>query len=369
MLPTTRSGLGLACALLLCSPAAAQQNPNGQLPVTTAPQPYLFLIRDPLVLSDLQISNQQRVAIQALNNELDPILWSMRNKGSEHTEKAMKEATATAKNRLSSILNRNQQQRLGQIELWTIGTKAFLGDELPTRLQLSEAQRQQIRERVTETQQAVAELTKEVQNGGDATSAEKKANKLGADLQREILAKLSDRQQQKWIDLLGPRIDLSALGHVTFKAPDLTEEPDWINSPPLTSDQLHGKVVALHFYAFGCINCKRNFPWYKDWHESFKDRGLIVLGIQTPETERERIAENVRNAAHENRLEYPIVHDAEKRNWDAWGNSMWPSTYLIDKQGRVRYWWYGELDWKGAGGQDLMRTRIEELLAESGKTE
>jgi peroxiredoxin len=366
---TTRSSLGLACALLFCSGATAQQNPNGKLPITTAPQPYLFLIRDPIVLNDLRVDAKQRNAIQALNNELDPILWSMRNKGTEHTEKAMGKATETAKSRLPSILNRDQQQRLGQVELWTIGTKAFLGDDLPTRLQLTEAQRQRIRDRVTETQQAVAELNKEVQNGGDAKSASKKASELGADLQREILGKLSERQKQKWIELLGRQIDLSALGRVTFAAPDLTDEPDWINSSPLTSDWLRGKVVALHFYAFGCINCKRNFPWYKDWHESFKARGLVVLGIQTPETERERIVENVRNAARENGLEYPIVQDAEKRNWNAWGNSMWPSTYLIDKQGRVRYWWYGELDWQGAGGQNVLRTRIEELLAESGKAE
>ncbi len=240
MLQSTAFRLAPVLALLVAGTVCAQQNPNGQLPITTSPQSYLFLIRDPLVLDDLRVSAQQR----------------------------------------------------------------------------------------------------------------------------EILAKLSERQKKQWVDLLGRRIDLAALGRVTFEAPDLTEEPDWINSSPLTSDQLRGKVVALHFYAFGCINCKRNFPWYKEWHEAFHNRGLVVLGIQTPETERERVAENVRKAAQENELKFPIVHDAEKHNWNAWGNSMWPSTYLIDKKGRVRYWWYGELDWKGAGGQNLMRARIEELLAE-----
>jgi peroxiredoxin len=361
---STASRLILTPLLLFASTVLAQQNPHGQLPVTTSPQPYLFLIRDPLVLADLRVNAQQREAIEALNTELDPVLWSMRNKGAEFTEKAMGEATATARGRMASILSRDQQRRLAQIELWAVGTKAFLGDDLPTRLQLSEAQRQSIRERVTQTQQALVELRKEVQDGGDVQAAEKKAGKLHSDLQREILAALSDRQKQQWIDLLGQRIDLEALGHVTFTAPDLTDEPDWINSSPLTSDELRGKVVALHFYAFGCINCKRNFPWYKEWHEAYHNRGLVVLGIQTPETERERVAENVRKAAEENGLEYPIMHDAEKRNWNAWGNSMWPATYLIDKQGRVRYWWYGELDWKGAGGQDLMRARIEELLGE-----
>lgn len=367
MVGTATYRMAFVLLLTLGNFAIGQQNPNGQLPVTTAPQPYLFLIRDPLVFNDLRVSPQQREAIRALNDELDPVLWSMRNKGADFVEKAMSESTATARERLESILSRDQQRRLGQIELWTIGTKAFLGNDLPARLQLSDSQRQEVRDAVTETQQAIAELTKQVRDGADAAGAEKKATKLQNDLQREILTKLSDRQKQRWIDLLGPRVDLAALGHVTFEAPELSSEPDWVNSSPLTSHQLHGKVVALHFYAFGCINCKRNFPWYKEWHEAFHDRGLVVLGIQTPETERERVFENVRNAAHENGLKYPIVHDAEKRNWDAWGNTMWPSTYLIDKQGRVRYWWYGELDWQGAGGQNLMRARIEELLAESGR--
>lgn len=354
----------LACVPVFSTAALAQQNPNGQLPVTTVPQPYLFLIRDPVVLDDLGVTPQQREAIQALNDELDPVLWSMRNKGAEHVEAKMREATDAAKTRLSSILSPEQQARLGQIELWTIGTRAFLGEDLPDRLQLSEADRREIRDRVTETQQLVLELSEQVVSGGDRASAEKKAGKLQADLQREILDKLSDRQQQRWMELLGRRIDLSALGRVTFRAPDLPAEPDWINSEPLSSRQLRGKVVALHFYAFGCINCKRNFPWYKEWHESFHDRGLVVLGVQTPETEREGIVANVRDAARQEGLEYTIVVDKDKRIWNAWGNSMWPSTYLIDKQGRVRYWWYGELDWQGAGAQNLLRARIEELLRE-----
>lgn len=352
-------------AALLCSPVLAQQNPHGQLPIATAAEPYVFLIRDPLVLADLHVTPKQRDAIQALNDKLDPALWSVQNKGKEALASHMHQSAATARERIASILNREQQRRLAQIELWTTGPRAFLADDLPTRLQLSDAQRQTIRDRVNQTQQEVLDLHKQVQEGGDIQAAEKKAARLQADLQREILAKLSDRQKQDWMDLLGRRIDLAALGHVTFAAPELTDEPDWINSPPLSSAELNGKVVALHFYAFGCINCKRNFPWYKDWHQSFHDRGLVVLGIQTPETESERVVEKVRSAAQENGLEYPIVVDLQKRNWNAWGNSMWPATYLIDKHGRVRYWWYGELDWQGAGGQNLLRARIEELLAET----
>jgi peroxiredoxin len=90
-----------------------------------------------------------------------------------------------------------------------------------------------------------------------------------------------------------------------------------------------------------------------------------VLGIHTAETAAERDPANVRKAALEAGLTFPILVDQDKLNWDAWGNSMWPSVYLIDKQGYVRYWWYGELNWKGAEGERRLRKRIEELLDES----
>ncbi len=356
--------LPLLLMTVLLESAPGQQNPRGELPVTSTPHPYVFLIRDPVVLAELRASPQQREAIAALNAELDPGLWSMRNQGAASMERRMQEMTATARARMAEILNRDQQNRLNQIELWTLGTKAFMGDDLPVRLRLSEDRRQAIRERITLANEAAAELGKQVADGQDRKQAEKKVGHLQADLQRGILKELSETQKQKWIELLGRRVDLSELGQVTFTAPKLHGASEWINSAPLSSDSLRGKVVALHFYAFGCINCQRNFPWYKQWHETYSRRGLVVLGVHTPETQREQDVESVRRAAKEKGLEYPIVIDGEKKNWDAWGNSMWPATYLIDKQGRVRAWWFGELDWQGAGGQKLLQARIEDLLKE-----
>jgi hypothetical protein len=90
----------------------------------------------------------------------------------------------------------------------------------------------------------------------------------------------------------------------------------------------------------------------------------VVLGIHTPELSRERDVRLVRSEAESADLRFPILIDNDRRNWDAWGNSMWPSVYLIDKRGDVRYWWYGELNWQGADGEQRLRQRIEELLAE-----
>ena len=92
----------------------------------------------------------------------------------------------------------------------------------------------------------------------------------------------------------------------------------------------------------------------------------MILGVHTPETQRERDPSQVAAEAKKSGFNFPIVIDNDKKNWTAWGNSMWPSVYLIDKQGRLRYWWYGELNWNEAGGQEIMAKRIEELLAEEG---
>ena len=92
---------------------------------------------------------------------------------------------------------------------------------------------------------------------------------------------------------------------------------------------------------------------------------MVIVGVHTPETDAERVVASLRNKVEEEKFEFPVVVDNDKRIWDAWGNSMWPSVYLIDKQGRLRYWWYGELNWNEAGGQKIMADRIEELLKEA----
>lgn len=130
--------------------------------------------------------------------------------------------------------------------------------------------------------------------------------------------------------------------------------------------QLHGRVVAVHFWAFGCINCVRNLPWYQGWHQSYAGQGLTVLGLHTPETERERSFENLQSEVKAKQIAYPVAMDGKSANWQAWGNQIWPAVYLVDKRGYVRYWWYGELNWQGAKGEEIMRVRIEQLLAEEG---
>src|SRR5207244_5896329 len=100
------------------------------------------------------------------------------------------------------------------------------------------------------------------------------------------------------------------------------------------------------------------------WHKDFSNKGLVILGVHTPETDGEKKIDSVRQKVKDHKIEYPVAVDGGLRTWKAWGNQFWPSVYLIDKQGYVRYRWDGELNWKDTKGEKLMRDRIEKLLAE-----
>jgi thiol-disulfide isomerase/thioredoxin len=151
-----------------------------------------------------------------------------------------------------------------------------------------------------------------------------------------------------------------------FVARELTGDT-WLNLPKgsqLSLASRKGKVTILHFWTFGCINCKRNLSAYARWQKRFASKGVVVIGVHTPETEGERNLTNVVRKVKELGISYPVLVDAEKQNWRRWEQAVWPAIYLIDKHGRVRYMWEGELEYQGAGGEAKMTRLIEDLLRE-----
>ena len=112
------------------------------------------------------------------------------------------------------------------------------------------------------------------------------------------------------------------------------------------------------------MNCHRNYPWYRDWKKSFAEQDVQLVGIHTPETQAERSIESVGKRAKEAEIDFPVLVDNDNKNWHAWGNQAWPTVYVIDKRGYLRYWWRGELNWRDAGGQKMLKAKIEELLKE-----
>ncbi|HJZ93193.1 MAG TPA: redoxin domain-containing protein, partial [Gemmataceae bacterium] len=153
---------------------------------------------------------------------------------------------------------------------------------------------------------------------------------------------------------------------VLTSAPEFAPGTEWLQSEPLTLASLRGQVVVVHFWTFGCINCIHNYPAYRAWQKEYGGKGVTIVGIHTPESEGEADLKQVRAKAEKSGLTFPIAVDNTGQNWRNWNNRYWPSIYLIDKAGRVRYRWEGELDSGTTKGERLVRQRIDELLAEEG---
>ncbi|MFC1763666.1 redoxin domain-containing protein [Planctomycetota bacterium] len=187
---------------------------------------------------------------------------------------------------------------------------------------------------------------------------------LQSQTRTQLNALLSRRQQIEWPVLYGSTFDFTTMKQRACRAPELHDAEAWIHSEPLTLDDLKGKVVIVHFYTYICINCVRNLPHYNRWHADFPADRLQIIGIHRPEFQHDRQLAKIEQAAKEAGITYPIAVDNASKNWDTWGNQVWPSVYLIDKQGFIRYWWYGELNWQGTPGEQQMRHRIQALLAE-----
>ena len=142
------------------------------------------------------------------------------------------------------------------------------------------------------------------------------------------------------------------------RAPDFIGIERWIDSEPLKIEQLRGKVVLVDFWTYTCINCIRTLPYLKEWDKKYRDKGLVIVGIHTPEFEFEKKYENVLKAVNDYQLKYPVAQDNNYATWSVYQNRYWPHKYLIDVDGYIRY------DHIGEGAYDETEKMIQLLLKE-----
>lgn len=126
------------------------------------------------------------------------------------------------------------------------------------------------------------------------------------------------------------------------QAPEFSGIFKWLNSNPLTIEQLRGKVVLVDFWTYSCINCVRTLPYVSRWHDEYKDKGLVVIGVHTPEFAFEKDTSNVQTALKRHKITYPVAQDNDFATWDAYSNQYWPAKYLVDKNGTIVYSHFGE---------------------------
>lgn len=127
-----------------------------------------------------------------------------------------------------------------------------------------------------------------------------------------------------------------------YKAPTIDGITGWINTPPLTLNQLKGKVVLIDFWTYSCINCIRTLPYLKDWYAKYHDKGFEIIGVHSPEFEFEKNFDNVKDAVQKDGIKYPVALDSDYVTWRNYHNHYWPAHYLIDKNGNVVYEHFGE---------------------------
>ena len=144
------------------------------------------------------------------------------------------------------------------------------------------------------------------------------------------------------------------------RMPSLDPKGAWLNSPPLADSDLRGKVVLVEFWTYSCINWRRQLPYVRAWAEKYKDKGLIVIGVHTPEFEFEKHIDRVRVAAKDFNVGFPIALDPEYSIWSSFNNHYWPALYFVDAQGNIRHHQFGE------GKYDESEKIIQQLLKESG---
>jgi thiol-disulfide isomerase/thioredoxin len=133
---------------------------------------------------------------------------------------------------------------------------------------------------------------------------------------------------------------------------------DWINSAPLQLNDLHGRVVLIEFWTFGCYNCRNTLPFIKGWDDRYREKGLTVIGVHSPEFEDERKVENLRREVALLKIRYAVITDNDYQTWNTYNVEAWPTIFLLDKQGRIRWKHVGE------GDYDEAERLIQQLLAE-----
>ncbi len=354
--------------LVICAPALAQAGaaasqaqakPDRVIPV---PHPLTSLLRAEQVHRELALSAAQIGDVEKTAGEVDLPLWRLRDLPVKERNEAADPFIQRLTDRLSQILSARQLERLNQIVWQAQGIEAVLEPQVTARLSLSAEQINDIQAALSASYHRISSLQMNTEIRPETRKAAY-ARKLRAEAERSVLAVMDSRQQRVLTMLMGRPFDLSQVRGLACKAPEFEVET-WLNSSPLKMSDLKGKVTVIHFYAFGCGNCVRNLPHYNDWQKRFAAGGLQIVGIHRPETQPERDVEKVKEKAAEAGMDYPVAIDNESLCWNSWANRTWPSIYLVDKNGFVRYWWYGELNWQGAESEKLMRGRIRELMEE-----
>lgn len=368
--------LGSVCSCLHLPSETILMAQNGKLPDglfalvdandPLIPQLLLPTIHSKVVQQKLGLSTKQIDQLEEILRDIDRQWWPSRNLPIQQRREKIVELEELLWQKLSALFPVSLLKRLQQFELQAQGARLVLREDVADALQLTPVQRDEFRSSFKQFDKQRVELTKQNQPESDPNPDSNSDQQLAEIDRKEVessYALLNSQQKERLASLLGEMIDFGVVQRTFPLAPELIDTGEWFGNSTTLGDA-KGKVVILHFYAFQCSNCRRNFVHYNKWIEHFEDQPVMVIGIQTPETAAESDPGRVRDAATRDQFKFPVLIDVGKKNWEAWGNTMWPTIYIIDRNGYIRFWWQGELNWQGAEGDRVIKDLVNQLLIE-----
>jgi peroxiredoxin len=358
--------LAIGICLLSLSVASVAQERTSITPAIEAniPHQVLPLVHAPEVQTELELNEKQIDELEDYFRKNDGTWFRARNLQADKNDQEMSRLETEFWNWAKQNWEPNQIQRLEQLELQAQATRMFLRPDVSKKLRITSSQTSQLSDLSKASDSVQKKLQSARLKGEDTSELEMQLqNALEAE-QKGPAALLTAEQKKDFVQLVGPIFNTQALKRIYPMAPDFAAGAEWLNSSALSLAELKGKVVIVHFYAFQCHNCHANFEIYRRWFEHYRNQDVVVIGIQSPETQLERDSQAVKKAAQEKKLQFPIVIDTEMKNWNNWSNTMWPTVYVIDKRGYIRHWWQGELNWQGATGDKVIENVVEAALKE-----
>lgn len=371
--------LTLSASALSASALSASGGPAGTGPAGTfaedevqgwIPQRLLPVIHSEQGQAALELSPEDLVWLETELRAVDGPWWRSRLLVEAEQRRVVAALEQQLRERLRGRLSAEQMTRLQQMEWQAQGPRALLGSELTQRLSLDADQTAKLRTLAAATQEKYAAwqtavqaaASAGVQPGADAESLKAEWSELQQQEPMAALQVLTREQQTELQRLVGPTVALAEAQRIFPLAPEFAVDAQWLGESPGLLADLRSKVVIVHFYAYQCINCQRNFAHYNDWRQRWSRDDVVVIGIQTPETRSERDPVQVQAASKKDGFQFPVLMDSNNEHWNAWGTTMWPTVYVLDQRGYIRMWWQGELNWQGATGDQQIVELVDRLL-------
>jgi peroxiredoxin len=354
---------GIAISTTACCAQDADQSVSQRL--DWVPQHLLGLLHAPEVQSELGLTDDQRQKLESYFARTDGPWFRARNLPNREKYLAIAEQEKWMREQLEGTLSEGQMNRLSQVERRAQASRILLRTDVMSSLGIDIAQKQALEELFARTEIARTAAEKAIRNARPDPELNQQLESAIQSEEKAAVKILNAQQRRAVFELLGPAFDLKKLKRIYPKAPEFEGVTEWIQGEAVQMADLRGKVVAIQFYAIASSKCKANLPIYNDIWSEFQSEDFVMIGVHTPQFAIEKKLDAVRDHAAKEGLLYPIAVDGNKETWNAYGNYVWPTIYLVDREGYVRFWWQGELKWKGATGDAKLREEIRNLLNES----